>query len=534
MDLFGNEQEVNQRELRYYQSEATLAVMDAWSKGEIPLLTMATGTGKTIVMAELARIIHAGNGKTLIGAHREELVRQAQDKIGSHVGYTPAIEMAGEWADSRARIVIGSIQTMQRQRLGRWKPDYFSHFFIDEAHHAVCTSYKNMIKHFESAKLLGVTATADRSDDKQLGNIFTKVAYDYPLHKAIKDGYLVPIKGRRCKDFSIDLSGLKITAGDFSDEELGEAIEKYIDPIAKNVIEQTAGMSTLCFCPNVDSSRLLAESLQRQGIEAGYISGNTDKELRRDTLYRFHTGIITHLCSCNVLLEGYDEPRTQAIVMLRPTGSRTVYAQAIGRGTRLHAGKDSLLLVEFTYNSSKLKLVTAYELFSTMGYGERVQEHAIKLAEKDGGDEDFLELVEKAHKEQYDKRLAIERMILPKWGFVEFDPLELGTVFGVDISGEFDISYKGFKLTGPATEKQRDLLQRYGVSNLDKLDKAQASVLISSFMDRGIYPTPGFATISQQELLVKLGFVGQVDTIKKAQASFLIDELRRAKDAMVN
>ena len=525
MELFKETPEP--KTLRKYQLEACNAVVDAWAVGAKPIITLATGTGKTIIMAELVRRGLELNRKTLMLAHREELVNQGKNKVSDHTGYSPAVEMAGDWANMGAKVVVGSVPTMQKVRLARWPATYFDQLFVDEAHHSICGTYRNIIDHFSDARILGVTATADRADDRQLGELYDTVAYDYPLHTAIKEGYLVPIKGRRCKDFSIDLSKLKVVAGDFTDEELGDVIANYIEPIAENVKKQTEGISTLCFMPNVKSSQLMAEALTRIGLPSGYISGAMDKDERRNTLYKYHMGTITHLCSCNVLLEGYDEPRTSAIVMLRPTGSRTVFAQAVGRGTRLHKGKDKLILVEFTFNSDKLRLVTAYELFATMGFGESVQERAKKKGES-SDEEDFMDNIEKAHGEQYDRMAILRRMTIPTWGFTEFDPLELGNLFNVDLTGEFNISYKGHRLEGPATEKQLNLLKKYGVSKLDTIDKAQASALIDQFMQRNIYPSVGEASEAQKLMLFRLGHK-QVENLTKAQASLLIEELKKVR-----
>jgi len=524
MELFAV---AERKTLRSYQHQACDAVEEAWEAGKKPLITMATGTGKTIIFAELVRRELERGKRSLVLAHREELVDQAIDKISGHAGYTPDKEMASNWAALTSKVVIGSVPTMQRVRLGRWAPNHFDMLTVDEAHHVVSKTYRNILDHFTEAHILGVTATADRADDRQLGDVFDVVAYDYPLHKAINEGYLVKIIGKRCKDFSIDLSQLKVVAGDFMDNDLAEVIEKYIAPIAHNVQKETAGIPTLCFLPNVESSRIMAEELNKIGVKAGYISGAMNKDDRRNTLYNYKAGNITHLCSCNVLLEGYDEPKTAAIVMLRPTGSRTVFAQAVGRGTRLYPGKEELLLVEFTFNSEKLRLVTAYELFSSMGYGASVQERAAKKAAANE-EEDFMANLQKAHEEQYNTRDIIKRMAVPTWGFVEFDPLEIGNLMNIDIEKEFDVSYKGRRLEGPATHKQLEMLSRYGIAKLDTLDKAQASVLIDSFMSKGIYPSTGYASESQKLLLVRLGFK-DVENLKKAQASLLINELKRAR-----
>jgi superfamily II DNA or RNA helicase len=528
MDLFSSGQAVP-KILRYYQTEAVEAILKDHAEGENGLAIMATGTGKTVVAAELIRQWVDKKSPTLMVAHTEELVNQAIAKIRDHAGYAPEKEMAGDWAENGKLVVVGSVPSMQRARLERWPAHYFKQFIVDEAHHSTARTYKNMINHFNQAHLLGLTATPDRADSKQLGNIYSKVSYEYPLHRAIKDGYLVRIVGRRCKDFTIDLSELKIVAGDYQDNDLADVIDRYVAPIAQNIKNETENLKTLCFLPNVESSRLMAEELKKVGLKAGYVSGAMDKHERRHTLYQFKQGNIMHLCCCNVLLEGFDEPSIQAIVMARPTGSRTVYSQAVGRGTRLFDRKDELLLVEFTFNSDKLKLVTAYELFSTMGFGEEVQKAAKKKA--DGEEEvDFLSSLEDAHKNVYDPLNVVKRIAVPNWGFVSFDPLELGKLVNIDMSGEFDIHYNGRKLEGGITDKQKELLTRYGVEIKNTMSKAQASALISAFMQRNIAPSYGFASDAQIKLLGRLGYNVEPGTnIKKAQASFLIQELMEAR-----
>lgn len=518
MDL-GFESPVAAMTLRGYQEEAVEACVSDMASGEKSLLVMATGTGKTVVFSEIVRR-YMERTKSLVLAHREELIDQAIRKIAAHTGYTAGKEKAQEYADFGNRIVVGSVQSLRGNRLARWKPDHFGLAVIDEAHHVAAVSYRNILEHFSSADILGVTATPDRADEKQLGDVFTKVSFEYPLHKAIEDGNLVRIVGRRVKDFDIDLSGLKVVAGDYQDSELAEVIEKYIGPMAHNIEAETRGMSTLVFMPNVESSRLMAEALDAKGLKAGWISGGTDTEDRKRTLYQFAQGQITHLVSCNVLLEGYDEPRVEAIVMCRPTGSRAVYAQAIGRGTRLYPGKSSLLLVEFTFNSSRLKLVSAYELFSTMGFGERVQEQAKKKGSTSEYEDFYAGMIE-ANKHIFDTRSIIERLPIKRYGFTEFDPLAIADLIGVDLSGEFNIQYKGHRLEGPATEKQKDLLRRYNVANVETFDKAQASALIDGLMKKAA-PAFGDASDKQVNYLRKLGYkVGQ-ERISKAQAGVLI------------
>jgi superfamily II DNA or RNA helicase len=510
-------------DLRQYQKDAVEATMPALENGDKPLIIMATGTGKTVVFSEIIRRYLECNKKSLVIAHREELLNQAQKKIGAHTGHTASIEMATDYGDKRSMVVVGSVPTLRERRLERFSKHHFDLIVTDEAHHAPAISYRKIFNYFDQASLLGVTATPDRADAKSLGKVFNKIAYEYPLHRAIKDGFLCPILGRRIKDFSIDLSAIKITAGDFSISELEKKIEEYLAPLAKSIKAETEGISTLVYMPDVRSSALMAEALNAIGLKADFISGATEKSDRRQTLYHFSTGNITHLVSCNVLTEGFDEPRVEAIAMCRPTGSRSLYAQIVGRGTRLYPGKKFLKLVEFTFNSERLKLVTAYELFSTLGYGERVQAKAVKIGERQEY-EDFLNNVETAKTQHEDlPRLMEEALKKTKdYSFATFDPVGVGDMLGIDISGEFDITYNGRKLEGQATDKQRDLLSRYGV--VGEMSKAQASALLERLLALA-RPSTGRASESQKFFLIQNGYRDTAN-LSMAMASALIAEIK--------
>jgi len=520
-DLFAQEVE-EFYELRPYQEEAVNAILDSYKRGVNPLLIMATGTGKTQVFSS---VIHETGDKSLVLAHRETLIDQAIEKISRITGRRPQKEKANAWAEKNSEIVVASVQSMQNSRMERFPKDYFGFLTTDEAHHAPAKSYRNIYNYFDSAVHLGVTATPDRADTKKLGTIYDEIAYEYSLLQAIKDKYLAPIKGYKVKDFTIDLNGLKIYAGDYSDGELGKLIEDYIAPIAKSIEEQSAWMKTMVFMPTVESSRLMCDALRSLSIDAGYVAGNTDNQ--KQVLYDFHVGNISHLVSCDMLLEGYDEPSVEAIVMLRPTGSRTVYTQIVGRGTRLFPGKESLKLIEFTYNSDRLKLVTPYELFTSKENTERVRQEAEGLAEN--MDEiDYLSMIEEAKDRFYNISNIMNRMIIPGYGFTEFDPLALGDALDVDITGEYNLQYKGHKVEGPVTMKQMQLLERYGVKKFSDIDRAQASMLISKLFENGYRPLTGEATPKQKSFLQRHGI--ESSRLMKAQASMLIDKIKKANE----
>ena len=509
--------------LRSYQREATKGIVESLSRGKNPLLIMATGTGKTIIFGSIAKMCFQYGMRALILAHTEELINQAIAKIYAITGHLPEKEQAENRASHNANIVVGSVQTLQRERLKAWERNHFQLIIVDEAHHAVTPSYMNILEHFTKYSILGVTATPDRADEKELGVIFNDIAYEYPLHKAIKDGYLVPIVGKRVTDLDIDLSKLRVSGRDYTDSQLGELLLRYIIPLANSIKKETSGKKTMIFMPDVKSSAVMAEQLQRIGVDADYLSGDRKRE-RGEILYRFKTGRISHLVSCNILLEGFDEPSVESIVVLRPTTSRALYSQLVGRGTRLHPGKENLLLVEFTYNSSRLKLVQPYELFASRDFPSDLRS---SVSDNPGEKTDLLAALEAAKNEWIKPENLTKRLITKEYGFQQFDPFAMAELFESDISGEFDIEYQGRKLSGTITPKQIQLLNRYGVK-WDNLDKAQASRILDLYMRNGYIPMEGKATRNQKYFLTTQGY--KYDShLQKAQASVLIDMIKLGK-----
>lgn len=510
-------------ELRQHQIEAVTSVEDAWREGKSALLDMATGSGKTIIFASLMKRHNIRTkGKALAIAHTEELVSQAIEKIERQTGIPVEREQAKHSAERRSPFVVGSVQTLQRARLESWPRDYFSMLAVDEAHHSPAKTYRNLISHFNVENLVGVSATCDRFDRQSLGDIYDTVAYSYPLHRAIRDNNLVPIIGERVLDFDIDLSELKISKGDYNENELGELLLKYFSPIAHNIKSRSEGLKSLVFMPNVESSRLMAEELKGKGIPAEYLAGHHSSEERKRILYNFHSGNITHLCACNILLEGFDEPAVEAIVMLRPTPSRPLYAQAVGRGTRLFPGKENVKLIEFTYNSKNLSLASTFDLFAAAGYEEKVRELAINMS---GESVNYLDALSEAHNKYYSKEYLLERLVNKDYNFIKFDPVAAAEMAGADITGEFDIHWNGRKLEGMATIKQCELLNRYGIKEPHGLTKAQASVLIDS-LSKVVVPMPGEITDGQKWKLKSLGVKPrEMNGMMKAQASILIEQL---------
>lgn len=340
-------------ELRPYQSDCAEAVERGWGEFSSQLLVLPTGGGKTIVFAHLARWEADRGGKTLVLAHREELILQAADKIHAATGLRAEIERAGDRAGPDAAVVVASIQSMIR-RLDRWPPDHFSLVVADEAHHAISDSWQTVLDHFGGARVLGVTATPDRGDKRNLGIFFENVAYEVSLFELIRQGYLSPIA---CKAIPvrIDLSAVRKVAGDYSESDLGEAVEPYLREIARAIRDHASFRRALVFLPLIRTSRAFRDICRQEGIVAEHVDGTMSE--RRAVLDGFAGGDFDVLCNAMLLTEGYDDPGIDCVVILRPTQSRALYSQMVGRGTRVAPGKDNLLLLDFLWLHEKHNLI---------------------------------------------------------------------------------------------------------------------------------------------------------------------------------
>lgn len=342
--------------LRPYQAAAVDAVLDEWEQGRRrTLLVLPTGCGKTVVFANVAKRVVDAGGRVLVLAHRGELLDQAADKIMAATGLGCSVEKAertsaGEWF----RVTVGSVQSMMREsRLARFPHDWFDAVVIDEAHHAVSGSYGAVLDWFPGADVLGVTATPDRADRRDLGTVFDSLAYEYSLPEAIRDGYLCPIRAQTVP-LSIDLSAVRQSAGDFSAGDLGTALDPYLWQIADEMAAAGCmGRRTVVFLPLVATSKKFRAILEARGFRAAEVNG--ESEDRAEVLADFEAGRYQVLCNSMLLTEGWDCPAVDCVIVLRPTRSNGLYQQMVGRGTRLspETGKDHLLLLDFLWHTER-------------------------------------------------------------------------------------------------------------------------------------------------------------------------------------
>lgn len=340
-------------QLRPYQTNCVESILESFKEFRKTLIVSPTGSGKTILMSKVAQLTLPK--KTLILAHREELISQAIEKLYSATGIKAEKEKAEAVASKDAQVVVASVQTLIGEaRLARWPSDHFGLVIVDEAHHAISDSYRRVLERFDGhANVLGVTATPDRGDKKNLGEYFENIAYEIGLFDLIRDGYLSPITIKSVP-LQIDLNGVRQTAGDFNDVDLGSAIEPYLGQIAQAIANEASFRKTLAFLPLRATSRKFVEACQSAGLSACHVDGESPD--RKEILARFTAGEFDVLSNAMLLTEGYDEPSCDCVCVLRPTRSRPLYSQMVGRGTRLHPTKDNLLLLDFLWMHEKLSI----------------------------------------------------------------------------------------------------------------------------------------------------------------------------------
>ncbi len=298
---------------------------------------MATGTGKTTSFVERTRRCKLNGGRTLILADRDELIRQPQRKLEA-IGIVADVEKARERAGLSAKVVIASVQSLRGARLTRFPRDHFDLVIADEADLAMAPSWRAIIDHFATAKLLGVTATPIRADGQALGEIFDSVAYRYEIRDAIRDGYLAPIVARRVVLDGIDLSAVKTRGGDLAQDQLAAILEteRAISGVVVPLIELARDRPTVVFGVDVAHAEALAAALndRRPGC-ARAVSGDTAQDERRGLLEAYERGEFQFLCNCALLCRGWDAPHTSCVAIARPTKSWALACQMAGRGTRL-------------------------------------------------------------------------------------------------------------------------------------------------------------------------------------------------------
>lgn len=507
-------------DLRPYQQEARESIFEQWDSGvKKTLLVLPTGCGKTIVFAKVTEDCVRNGDRVLILAHRGELLEQAADKIHKSTGLRCAVEKAEESCQgSWFRIVVGSVQTLMREkRLGQFPADYFNTIIIDEAHHCISDSYQRVLQHFPDAKVLGVTATPDRGDMRDLGQVFESLAYEYTLPKAIKEGFLSPIKALTLP-LKIDMSNVGMQAGDFKASDVSTALDPYLHGIADEMKKYCMDKKTVVFLPLVKTSQKFRDILNENGFQAAEVNGESQD--RAQVLLDFEAGHYNVLCNSMLLTEGWDCPSVDCIVVLRPTKVRSLYCQMVGRGTRLYPGKDHLLLLDFLWHTERHELCHPASLICDSE--EVAQKMTENLEETAGCPIDIEEAEEKAASDvvaQREEALAKQLAEMKRRKKKLVDPLQFEmSIQAEDLSG-YTPAF-GWECA-PPSDKQKKTLEKLGIMP-DEIDNAGKATKLLERLDKR--RTEGLTTPKQIRFLESRGFQ-HVGTWQFETARKLIDRI---------
>lgn len=509
-------------ELRPYQQQAKDAIFSEWENGiKKTLLVLPTGCGKTIVFAKVAEECVKGGSRVLILAHRGELLDQAADKIGKSTGLGCATEKAeqtclGSWF----RIVVGSVQSMMREkRLNQFPNDYFNTIIIDEAHHCISDSYQKVLRHFPDAEVLGVTATPDRGDMQNLGTVFESLAYEYTLPKAIKEGYLSPIKAVTIP-LKIDMSAVGVQAGDFKSGDIATALDPYLESIAEEMGKYCSNKKTVVFLPLVKTSQKFRDILNNHGFKAAEVNG--DSKDRAEILEAFDKDQYNVLCNSMLLTEGWDCPSVDCIVVLRPTKVRSLYCQMVGRGTRLspETNKDHLLLLDFLWHTERHELCHPASLICESA---EVAQKMTENMEKDAGCVIDIEEAEKTASEdvvaQREEALAKQLSEMKRRKKRLVDPLQFEmSIQAEDLSGY--VPAFGWEMA-PPSDGQKKTLEKLGILP-DAIENAGKASKILDRLDKR--RREGLTTPKQIRFLESRGFQ-HVGTWQFETAKNMIDRI---------
>lgn len=507
------------QELRPYQQQARERIHAEWENGHTrTLLVLPTGTGKTIVFASVAADQVRAGDRVLILAHRGELLEQAADKLQRSTGLVSAVEKADATClNTWFRVVVGSVQTLQRTaRLERFPHDYFGTIIIDEAHHAITDGYRRILDYFDHARVLGVTATPDRGDMRNLGEVFDSLAFEYKLTDAIKEGYLCRIMAQTIP-LKLDISSVTMSGGDYAVGDLGTALDPYLEQIAAEMAQRCKGRKTVVFLPLIKTSQKFRDLLNSHGFRAAEVNGQSAD--RRHVLADFDAGKYNVLCNSMLLTEGWDCPSVDCVVVLRPTKVRSLYSQMVGRGTRLSPGKTDLLLLDFLWMTDKHELCRPADLvcedravarqmtenLAESGCPQDIEKAAVQASE------DVVAQREEALAKQLEEQRRKKAKLV--------DPLQ----YEMSIQAEELAGYVpafGWE-AGPPTEQQVAALEKLGILP-DAVESAgKASLLLDRLHKRR---DEGLTTPKQIRCLEKYGFQ-HVGRWSFEQAKHMIDRI---------
>lgn len=537
-------------QFRPYQLQAIEGVFEQWKDNQSTLIVCPTGCGKTTIFTEIARR-RKDHGRVMILVHREELLKQAKDRMEMQAGIRCDVEMGSQRAPQGlfniSDAVVATVQSMYSGnggsgRMAHFKPVQFSTLICDEAHHYISPAYKKVIDYFRNnptLKVLGVTATPDRADEEALGQVFESVAHDYEILDAIHDGWLVPVDQRMVEVQGLDFSNMRTQLGDLNSRDLAEVMEReeVLQGVASASIEIIKDKRTIAFTASVAHAEMLSNifNRHRQGMSE-WICGKTPRDVRAHKLQQFKAGEIQVMVNCGVLTEGFDCPEVECIIQARPTKSRSLYAQIIGRSLRPLPGlvdplelpaerreaieksaKPVALIIDYVGNAGRHKLMSSADILGG-NVSEEAIERAVKKAKESGQNVRMNELLDEEEKliqkEAVDRKRQEEiarrnRIVAQsKYSVTSIDPFLRYDIVPKKVNA-WDERF-------PLSEKQIDVLKKGGV-DIDGMTMTHKKQLFHKIIAS---PSDG-----QIKVLKRFGY--DVSKMDRQQASKAIDRIAK-------
>lgn len=524
-------------EYRDYQIDGLDAGLSAFEEEgfDSALEVLPTGCGKTVLAGMFVEKFIEQGKKTLFVAHREVLIEQAYSTM-NRFGFDTAMEMGRFNAQTHAaefghaQVVVGSVQTLQDDRLMSWPTDHFGQIIIDECHRSLANSYTKFLNWFRGYKLLGITATPTRGDRRNLGARFQTKAFEYSLRRAIKEGWLAQILIRTCP-INIDLRGLKTTGGDFNVGDLESRLMPKMEQMARALIKEIGQRPTVAFTPDVGSAKFLAEMLTALGVSARYVAGTggaygMNKAERKQSLADFNRGDYQVIVCCELLVEGWDCPRVEAVGILRPTLQQYRYSQMIGRGTRKSdaTGKFDCLVIDFDWETDPdvKDLCCSVSLFDDGSVDEDVFAECKRIASERAVDIDPIEIIDEAERicstrRKFQIKLTGKEATYAAW---DHDPIGVGKILDITLNRKYDLDKTG---SNPASAAQLGKLRSLGVFTPEGLSKWGASKMIGKLLKR---QEQGLASHAQVQALMSSGVaIDAARAMKSDRASQALQEI---------
>lgn len=351
-------------ELRPYQREAVDAVHEAVARGVQRCgIGLPTGTGKTIVFSQLA---FERGYPALILAHRDELIQQAAEKFAMVDPSTPVGIVKAGLHQADLPVVVASVQTLARERRLHAMPTDYRTVIVDEGHHSAADTYRRILRYFSEVECHTlVSATLERADKKALSSVIDEIVYSMSLPEAIEQAWLTDIRALGIRVRGLHMGQVKVVSGDYQGKAVEEAlIAAGAERVAVQAWQEHAdGRKTVLFAPGVESAIRFADAFNEAGVRATFVHGGLEMDDRRGRLRAFADGEFSVVSNAMLLTEGWDEPSVECIVNARPTRSKGLYIQMIGRGTRLYPGKKELLVLDLVGNEERLDLISVPRLF---------------------------------------------------------------------------------------------------------------------------------------------------------------------------